>query len=111
MNIYMNMSYHLGVDWNIYLSYFNQLQVGTHSYVENNTTIRIEVIPIRTIFHGLCYKIKLSNPLPLNPEYLTFYVDSSIQGVDKLDKIDLMIAANNTWQGIVGSSWPYNKGQ
>ena len=111
MNIYMNMSYQLGLDWNIYLS-VNQLQVGTHNYVDNlNTIRRIELIPIRTIFHGLCYKIKLSNPLPLNPDYLIFYVTSSIQGVDKLDKIDLMIAANDTWQGIVGNSWPYNKGQ
>ena len=76
-----------------------------------NTNGRVEVIPIRRIFHGLCYKIKLSNPLPLNPDYLIFYVSSSIQGVDKLDKIDLMIAANDTWQGIVGNSWLYNKGQ
>ena len=111
MDIYMNMSYQLGLDWNIYLS-VNQLQVGTHNYVDNlNTIRRIELIPIRTIFHGLCYKIKLSNPLPLNPDYLVFIVTSSIQGVDKLDKIDLMIAANDTWQGIVGNSWPYNKGQ
>ena len=69
------------------------------------------MIPVRTILRGLCYKLKLSNPLPLNPDYFTIYVSSSIQGVDKLEKIDLMIAANDTWQGIVGDSWPYNKGQ
>ena len=54
MNIYMNMSYQLGVDWDINLSYVNQLQVETHNYGDNlNTNRRVEVIPIRTIFHGL----------------------------------------------------------
>jgi hypothetical protein len=74
------------------------------------------VIPVRTVFQGLCYKLKLSNPLPLNsvtlnPEYFSFYVSSFSQGIDKLEKINLMIAANNTWQGIVENNWPYSQGR
>ena len=96
---------------------FIPLQVGTHDYVDLfGTTIRIEVIPVRTIYRGLCYKLKLSNPLPLssitlNPDYFMFHITSFIQGIDSLKHIDLMIAANNTWQGIVGNNWPYSQGQ
>ena len=86
------------------------LQLGTHNYNDYLSTRRIEVIPVRTIFQGLCYKLKLSNPLPKNQGYFVIFVTSSIQGVDKLEKIDLMIAANDTWQGIVTNNWPYNKG-
>ena len=95
---------------------FIPLQVGTHDYDDLfGTTIRIELIPVRTIYRGLCYKLKLSNPLPsssiaLNPDYFMFHISSFIQGIDKLEHIDLMIAANNTWQGIVGNNWPYSQG-
>ena len=34
---------------------------------------------------------------------------SSLQGVDKLKSFNLMIASNNTWQGQVYSTWPYDK--
>ena len=95
---------------------FIPLQVGTQDCVDLlGTTIRIELIPVRTIYRGLCYKLKLSNPLPLssitlNPDYFLFHISSFIQGIDKLEHIDLMIAANNTWQGIVGNNWPYSQG-
>ena len=85
------------------------LQLGTHDYIDLRGTIRIEVIPVRTIFQGLCYKLKLSKSLPLNPDYFIIFVTSSIQDGDKLEKIDLMIAADDTWQGIVSDNWP-NKG-
>ena len=53
--------------------------------------------------------MKLSKSLPLNPDYFVIFVTSSIQDGDKLEKIDLMIAADDTWQGIVSDNWP-NKG-
>ena len=83
------------------------LQVGTHNYVDYfHNNVKIETIPIRTIIRGLCYKLKLSKP----SNYFTFFIGSSIQSLDKLDKMNLMIAAENTWQGIVGDRWPYSKG-
>ena len=87
------------------------LQVGDHEYGHLEGSTRIEVIPIRTMLRGLCYKLKLSDPLPLNPDYFMFAVSSFSQGEDEMEKINLMIAANDTWQGIVGNSWPYSKGQ
>ena len=72
-------------------------------YLGKNGTL--EVIPIRTMTKGLCYKLTPSNPLQMN-----FFIGSSIQGLDKLEKINLMIAANDTWQGIVAGRWPYSKG-
>ena len=53
----------------------------------------------------------LSNPLPLNPDSFLFFINNFIQSEDKLEKMNLMIAANDTWQGIVGNSWPYSQGQ
>ena len=95
-----------------YFSYSNSynvvpLQVGAHNYVDyfNNNGI-IETIPIRTKTRGLCYKLKLSNP----SNYFQLFIGSSIQSLDKLEKMYLMIAAENTWQGIVGGRWPYSKG-
>jgi hypothetical protein len=55
--------------------------------------------------------LKLSDPLTANPNYFPFLVSSYIQGIDKLEKMNLMIAANNTWQGIVGDNWPYGQGK
>ena len=83
------------------------LQIGSHNYYVdyfgNNGTI--EIIPVRTT-QGLCYKLTPSEP----PGYMNIFIGSSSQSKDKLEKINLMIAANNTWQGIVGNKWPYSKG-
>ena len=86
-------------------SFNNSVQVGMNNFVDylgKNGTL--EVIPMRTRTKGLCYKLTSSNPSQMN-----FFIGSSIQSLDKLEKINLMIAANDTWQGIVGSRWPYSK--
>ena len=31
------------------------------------------------------------------------------QGKDKLKRVQVLIAANDTWQGIIFNSWPYSK--
>ena len=36
-------------------------------------------------------------------------IGSSNLGTDKLTKVDLFIAAENTWQGTIGYGWPYSK--
>ena len=85
------------------------LQIGSHNYYVdyfgNNGTI--EIIPIRTT-QGLCYKLLY---VTSEPGYMNIFIGSSIQSIDKLEKINLMIATNNTWQGIVGNNWPYSQGQ
>ena len=42
-------------------------------------------------------------------QYLTLMITSSDLGMDTLRQMHLLIAANNTWQGIIHKSWPYNK--
>ena len=69
-------------------------QIGEHDYYGT----RIEVVPIRTMVDGLCYKFNLSNPFP-SYNRLQIVIGSSILGTDKLNKVDLFIAAENTWQG------------
>ena len=70
------------------------LKIGKHDY--NGT--RIEVVPIRTISYGLCYKFNMSNPFP-SFDTLQMAIGSSSLETDKLNKVDLFIAAENTWQG------------
>ena len=79
-------------------------QIGEHNY--DGTWI--EVVPIRTMGYGLCYKFHLSNPFPLT-NTLQLVIGSSNLGTDKLTKVDLFIAAENTWQGTIGYGWPYSK--
>ena len=105
----------LGINHSLLIYYFysnlftvTPLQVGTHDYVDYfGTHGRLEIIPVRTTTQGLCYKLTLSN---IHMNELVFFIGSSIQGLDKLEKINLMIATNDTWQGIVGNKWPYTKG-
>ena len=79
-------------------------QIGEHDYYGT----RIEVVPIRTMVDGLCYKFNLSNPFP-SYNRLQIVIGSSILGTDKLNKVDLFIAAENTWQGLFYHDWPYSK--
>ena len=84
--------------------YFIPLQIGKHLY--NGS--KIEVVPIRTMGNGLCYKFHMSNPFPFH-NLLQMVISSSNVGTDKLNKVDLFIASENTWQGTIGNGWPYSK--
>ena len=84
------------------------LQIGEHGYVSNHAT-RIQVVPIRSASKGLCYKFDMTNPFPFYEDTLQMVISSSNLGIDKLDKVDLFIAAENTWQGTIGFGWPYSK--
>ena len=69
----------------------------------------IEITPIKTIINGLCYKIQLSNSLPNPPDFFKLTLYSPENGRDKIEKIRMLIASNNTWQGIINSNWPYSR--
>ena len=81
-----------------------QFQIGEHDYYGT----RIEVVPIRTKGYGLCYKFNMSNPFPLSKPLHIIFGSSNLE-TDKLKKVDLFIAAENTWQGTIGYGWPYSK--
>lgn len=80
------------------------LQIGIHDY--NGT--KIEVVPIRTMGYGLCHKFKMSKPFPTFGK-LQIVIGSSSLETDRLHKVDLFIAAENTWQGLFYHDWPYSK--
>ena len=73
----------------------------------NNT---IDVAPVLTPYHGICYKLEFSNPFPSPPHDLTLHIYDSNYNIDRLKKMNLLVASENTWQGIYISSWPYDKG-
>ena len=94
---------------------FTALQIGKNTYFGNE----IDVVSVRTT-GGLCYKLSLPKSLgqpslvPSGMDALTygmglgFLMTSSIkQGIDKLSSFKLMIAAENTWQGLIYRRWPY----
>ena len=78
------------------------LRPGNYDYFPNN---KIDVSYVHTVKNGLCYKLELENPI----SFIQIAVDSNLQGMDKLTKVSLMIAAKNTWQGIIFNDWPYNQ--
>ena len=65
----------------------------------------MDVSYIYTVKNGLCSKLELENPFSSTQ----IVVESNLQGMDKLTNVSLMIAAKNTWQGIISNYWPLTK--
>ena len=86
---------------------FTPLKLGVHEYFGET----VELVPIRTYMQGLCYKLKFLDTKPFDPSTsLQFFISSNIStGMDALEKVSVIIASSNTWQGIVLNVWPYNK--
>ena len=43
-------------------------------------------------------------------EHLGLMISSSLSnGMDKLKRVQILVAAENTWQGIIGNTWPYSE--
>ena len=116
MDIYMNMSYKLEVDWQMHFYHWDstsfssnayqisKLDEGKHKYFGQD----IEMRPVRTVLQGLCYRLHFTNPL-LESNYLTLFISTSLTGIDKLKKMKLFVVTDETWQGIIEKTWPYNK--
>ena len=75
------------------------MRPGNYDYFPNN---KIEVSHVRTVKNGLCYKLELENPF----SFIQITLNSNPQGIDKLTKVNLMVAAKNSWQGIIFNDWP-----
>ena len=67
----------------------------------------MEVTPVKTQYHGLCYKLQLLKPLPDPPYSLGLGIRTFGKDRDRLKKVNVLIASNNTWQGIITNNWPY----
>ena len=86
---------------------WSYLEVGTHEYFGQV----IKTTPLRTS-SGLCYKVE-SNTTKF--EYETSFFFSVVDNIgpknriDKLEKINLYVAADNTWQGVTYGSWANTK--
>ena len=83
------------------------MEVGTHEYFGQI----IETTPIRTT-SGLCYKIEFkSSKFEYNTSFVFTVVDKigQMNLVDKLEKVNLYVAADNTWQGVIYESWANTK--
>ena len=78
------------------------LKIGKHSYNGKE----VEMVPIMTTHYGLCYKIQLYFPFENHAKrknYIQFEIGITvpvkIENEDQIEKIKLLIAAENTWQG------------
>ena len=83
------------------------MEEGNHEYFGQS----IETTPIRTT-SGLCYKVE-SKATKFEYEtsflYTVFDIDEKINPIDKLQKINLFVVADNTWQGVIYESWANTK--
>ena len=78
--------------------WFSTLKIGTHDYFGET----IDTVPIRTT-SALCYKVKL-----LKSEFKKSLIFNILlmSKQNSVDKINLYVAAENTWQGIIYGVWP-----
>ena len=86
---------------------FTNLKEGTYEYFGQT----IETTPIRTT-SGLCYKVESkATKFEYATSFLFIVVDMNGRKdqVDKLKKMNLYVAATNTWQGVVYGSWANTK--
>ena len=63
------------------------------------------IVSIIVSFNGLCYKFTISDALSSVPLKSPNVFVSSYN--DDLKNINLLIAEDNTWQGVIGGEWPY----
>ena len=83
------------------------LSVGIHEYFGQI----IETTPIRTT-SGLCYKVESKETKFEDETSFVFSVFSNnwqMNQDDKLEKINLHVVADNTWQGVIYGSWANTK--
>ena len=71
------------------------LRIGMHDYFGK----QIEVLPVRTLANGLCYKLEFANySLPYETmKYLVLLVTRSnqLQDMDEIKRINLLIASKS----------------
>ena len=80
---------------------FQQLKIGKQEVFGRKVIVQ----PIRTMA-ALCYKLEF---LETQCTGLDMTLSSPINlGVDNLEGMEWYAAANNTWQGIISGSWPYD---
>ena len=109
------MSLKLGEDWNVFainkdFSKDIVLKIGKNDIFGKEVYLE----EVRTFHSGLCYKLELSSkdmiPVIRGVETsFTFQIQCKKNETDRLSKVSLMLAANNTWQGISFGNWPYSE--
>ena len=78
-----------------------RLKIGQNDF----EGLKIEVVPIPTKF-AMCCKLKFSQEF--NSSYMLQVMQNSKDKIDKLQRISVLLATENTWQGtIIGNNWPY----
>ena len=85
------------------------LQVKAEEKLKINRTFNVQ--PIRTYDHGVCYLILPTFQLDQVPirMYFTVTLSPTLDPMDTPKGINLYLLANNTWLGLVDSTWPQFK--
>ena len=99
VEVYENRSYQLGKEWEI-----PGLKIGKNEDFGENI---IEVFQIPTP-HAMCVKVeylyKMSSGLS---NFIFVDVKISNQNINKWQRLNMFVSANNTWQGVIYQNWPY----
>ena len=117
MDIYMTMSYKLGMDWQMHFNLYDETNFSSNSYAlhklnegKQNYLIKI----LKCAQYQQSFKAYATDCISLIhywnlTTYLTLVLSTSLSGIDKLKKMDLFVVTDDTWQGIIGKTWPYSK--
>ena len=99
LEIYENRTHQLGKEWEI-----PGLKVGKNEDFDENI---IEVFQIPTPY-AICVKVEyLYNISPGLSNSIFVDVKISNQNINKWQRLNMFVSANNTWQGIIYKNWPY----
>ena len=110
---FQNLSYILNQDYTIQMVLVENGIKGIIDVLEGQIKIdtrNFEVVAIQTYHHGTCYKIQPNFVLSKVPFGLRLIFKAIT--IDENNNFVIYLTSNDTWQGIVTSSWPqYNPSQ
>ena len=110
---FQNLSYILNQDYTIQMVLVENDIQGKIEVLEGQIKIDsrdFEVVAIQTYHHGTCYKIQPKFELTKVPFSLRL-IFKPIE-LDEANRFVIYLTSNDSWQGIVTSSWPqYNPSQ
>ena len=68
---------------------------------------QIDVYETHTLTYGVCYVVESTEKVNPWQEMHVFVKDLNSENGDKLSKLNLFIAARESWYGILALTWPY----
>ena len=96
---FLKQSYKIGEEWEIV-----ERNIGINEEFFGNVSVSLMPTP----HDGLCIKVEFLYKL-LDNDMIFIGIKISNEALKNIGKIDMFVAAKNTWQGVTYHNWPYTK--